>query len=282
VPRVAVAAATVALVVALSGGISGATGNTGAGTPPPTGTGTVENGTPEAIVVTGPDGSHEVHLSGASQHGRWTCHYFAVTSGGEISIDRAGGPISPQPMQPVYFECTDESGALVVARIFAFDPADPLGGIDAPQRAADRARKALPLDPPAIVLSPPATVAQLVGVPTWLWLADPWQPLQASATLDGVTATVTARPTSVDWLLGDGTTVQCDGPGRPYDPSVAPEAQQTTCSHTFQQRGQFVVTATVSYTTSWTATTGDGGVLDPVTRTAGVPVIVDEAQALIH
>jgi hypothetical protein len=41
------------------------------------------------------------------------------------------------------------------------------------------------------------------------------------------------------------------------------------------------VQATVTYVTSWVATTGDGGDLDPVTRVGAVPVVVEEAQALI-
>jgi hypothetical protein len=86
----------------------------------------------------------------------------------------------------------------------------------------------------------------------------------------------------VSWLLGDGTTVRCDGPGTPYDTNRSPDGQQTTCSHTFEQRGPFAVTATVSYETTWAASTGDGGALDPVARSATVAVTVDEAQALIH
>jgi hypothetical protein len=251
--------------------------------PPPAPSGTVHEGSPEAIVVSGPGGSHEIHRSGGNRHGQWTCHYYAVFGTTEpFGADVLAGPVTPQAGQPIYLECRDETGGTPVSEVLIFDPADPMAGLDAPERAADQARKLLPLSPPAIELSPPVGVAQLVGVPTWLWLGDAWHPLQASATLDGVTSTVTARPTSVSWLLGDGTTVRCDGPGTPYDTNRSPDGQQTTCSHTFEQRGQFAVTATVSYETTWAASTGDGGALDPVARSATVAVTVDEAQALIH
>ena len=250
---------------------------------PPTASGTVSEGSPEAIVVSGPGGSQQIHRPGSGHHGTWTCHYYAVFgSTMPFGVDILGGPITPEAGAPVYLECRDDTGASTVTRFLIFDPADPLAGLDAPERAADQARKLLPLSPPAIELSPPLGAAQLVGVPTWLWLGDSWQPLRASATLDGITSTVTARPTSVTWLLGDGTSVRCDGPGTPYDTSRSADDQHTTCSHTFESRGQFSLTATVAYDTTWIATTGGGGVLDPIARTATVAVIVQEAQALIH
>ncbi len=42
------------------------------------------------------------------------------------------------------------------------------------------------------------------------------------------------------------------------------------------------MTATVTYATGWTATTGDGEPLDELTRATTVAVTVVEAQALIR
>jgi hypothetical protein len=257
--------------------------NDGAIRPPPTASGTVNEGSPEAIVVSGPGGSQEIHRPGGGHHGTWTCHYYGVFGTTmPFGVDILGGPITPLAGAPTYFECRDGTGATSVTRFLIFDPADPMAGLDAPERAADQARKLLSLSLPAIQLSPPLGVAQLVGVPTWLWLGDPWAPMRASATLDGVTATVTARPTAVTWDLGDGTVIRCDGPGTPYDTSRSADDQRTTCSHTFETRGRFALTATVAYDTTWTATTGDGGLLGPVARTSTVTVTVEEAQAVIH
>ena len=163
-----------------------------------------------------------------------------------------------------------------------FDPADPVPGIDDPAQAAANAERLLPLLPPAIGLSPPIGARQLVGVPTWLWVAGPWRPLRASATLGGVTSTVTATPTTATWTLDDGSSVTCHGPGTPYDPRRPAEAQHSDCTHLFEVAGHFNLTATVTYRVTWTSSTGDAGGLGPVTRASTVPVVVDQAQALIH
>jgi hypothetical protein len=235
-------------------------------------------------VISMPGGStRQLDRPGAGRRGHWDCVYHAMIGVDVLpEPDVAGGPISPAPQQLVQLRCWDETGAVAYTKVFVYDPADPFGGLDAPERAADEARKLLPLAPPAIELSPPAATPQLVGVTTWLWLGDPWQPLQASAELGGVTSTVTARPTAVRWDLGDGTTITCAGPGTPYDISRSPASQHSTCTHTFQRRGQFAVTATVTYETTWTASTGDAGALGPVARTATVAITVNEAQALIR
>ena len=111
---------------------------------------------------------------------------------------------------------------------------------------------------------------------------DPWQPLQASATLDTVTSTVVATPTSLTFTLDDGTSFSCDGPGTPYDPTRDPADQQSDLHPHLRASRPVVVTATVTYTTTWTATTGAGGDLDDLTRTTTIPITVEEAQALIH
>ena len=281
------AAVCLALIGFCSATPSAASASANAGnnpTPPPAPTGQVSNGSPEAIVISTPGGSpRQLNRPGNGRRGRWDCIYNAMIGVDVLpEPDVTAGPIRPTPQQLVQLRCWDETGALAYTKVFVYDPADPLAGLDAPERAADEARKLLPLAPPVIELSPPATTPQLVGVATWLWLGDPWQPLRASATLGGVTSTVTARPTTVQWLLGDGSTVTCAGPGTPYDTGRSPESQRSDCTHTFQRRGQFAVTATVTYEAAWTATTGDGGVLGPVVRTATLPITVNEAQALIR
>ena len=97
-----------------------------------------------------------------------------------------------------------------------------------------------------------------------------------------MTATVTATPISVTWSLGGGDTVRCPGPGTAYDPARSPTDQHSDCTFTFQRRGSQAVTATVTYATGWTATTGEAEPLDDITRATTVAVDVIEAQALIR
>ncbi len=192
----------------------------------PTPRGEIVNNTPEAIVVSSPGGpTQEIHHRGPNRHGRWECHYYLVGGddrGFEPTPLISQGPIDPVPHTPVALRCLDENGATAYLQIFVFDPAEPLGLLDVAGRAADEALKDLLIAAPALRLSPPVGATQLVGVPTWLWVDDPWTPRQASATLDGVTATVTATPTSVIWDLGEGDTVTCPGPGTAVRPGALP------------------------------------------------------------
>ena len=111
---------------------------------------------------------------------------------------------------------------------------------------------------------------------------------QEAATVGTVAATVTATPVEVTWDLGDGTQLTCDDAGTPYDPGRPPGDQRSSCTHVFTRSsrrlagGSYQVDATVSYTVSWTATTGEGGALGTLTRSATVPVRLTEAQALIR
>jgi len=249
----------------------------------PTPSGGINNGSPEAIVISYPDGSsRSIRRSGRGGSHAWECIYYAAIGVESLPVaDVAAGAIRPSDGQLVVLRCWDSSGSVVYVKVFVYDSAHPFAGLDTPDRAAAQARKLLSIANPTIALSPPTTVSQLVGVSTWLWLADPWQPLHASATLDGVTSTVTASPTTVVWNLGDGTTLECYGPGTAYDLRLPPSGQHSECTHVYQAKSQPTISATVSYVTSWTASTGAGGSLQPITRSSSVVINVQEAQALI-
>jgi hypothetical protein len=49
-----------------------------------------------------------------------------------------------------------------------FDPGDPLNGLFADQRAAEEARRRLPVEDPVVTTSPPVGSDHLVGLPTYL------------------------------------------------------------------------------------------------------------------
>jgi hypothetical protein len=105
-----------------------------------------------------------------------------------------------------------------------------------------------------------------------------------------VTATVFATPVEVTWDPGDGSDpVTCTGPGRGSAPE--PGGEDATCAVVYAHRstagsagadGTWPLTATVTWAVRWEATTGTGGVLEPVTRTTTVPVRVVEAQAVLR
>ena len=155
-----------------------------------------------------------------------------------------------------------------------------------PAVLARQAVSRLDLPSPRLGMSPAAT--QMVTVPTWLWIDTPsWQPRTATAQAPGVSVTATARPSRVAWTLGDGTTVTCAGPGTAWTPGTDPAASSPTCGHTYRRSsagmpgGTFPVTATLSWTVSWTVTSSDGG---PGDRTPGgtVPDLSTTSTTAVH
>ena len=154
------------------------------------------------------------------------------------------------------------------------------------------ARQRLTLPVPTVRLSPSAR--QLVHVPTWMWI-DPqsWHELSSTAAVPGVAVTVTARPVSTVWRMGDGATVTCRGAGTPFDATRDDPALASTCSHTFRQSstgrpgGVFHGSVTVEWAASWSAVGAAGaagaagaGTLTGLSRTAAFTVSVAEVQAL--
>ena len=273
-------------------------GKTGGGQGNPTPGASTAGGLPQVAVSYGATGNVVAQRSfgsgggsGGGSGSTWLCYYYGFKgvegSVFNVEIDVASGPVTPEPANLVDLQCRDK-GVLVYEEAFTFNPAAPFGAIAAGFDAAALARNTLPLPDPKLYTSPPSDKAQLVGVATWLWVDDPWVTLEASATLGGVTATVRATPSMIEWDPGDGTGVfACDGPGAVWDNDHP--SRTSHCTHTYLNRSTvagptatFALTATVTYTIVWTATNGQNGTLDALTRSAAIPLLVHEAQALIR
>lgn len=165
----------------------------------------------------------------------------------------------------------------------------PTGQPVTPALLARQASRYLPLPVPAIHTNPSADRDQLVNLPTWLWV-DPasWGRLIATAAVPGLSVTVVATPSTVTWRPGDGSVHVCQGPGTAYDPARATPAQQPTCAYTYRRSslaepaGRYQMTATITWTVSWTASgaIGASGTLPPMARSAAMTLRVIEAQAL--
>lgn len=149
-----------------------------------------------------------------------------------------------------------------------------------PAVLAVRARRSLRLSEPSIRLNPAPPAAQLVHLPTWLWLPrQQWQPVTATASVPGLSVTATATPVRVAWLTGDGVIRVCDGAGSAWAAGMDPKRASPTCGHTYtstsagRPSGTFELRATVTWQVTW-AGGGDGGTLDPLTTTSAVAVRV--------
>lgn len=230
------------------------------------------------VTAPGAPSSMPLHDGGS---GAVRCQYSDAnpTSGGSPEV------FSPVPGQQYYLVCSNADGQVLFAGLVVFNPAAP-APIDG-ATLARQARKELPLFFPGVQTSPPYDREQLVGLQTWMWVpSDSWQSQSASASVPGLSVTVTASPERVEWTMGDGTTEICLGPGEAYDASKPDDAQTTDCSHTFERAsttesdGMFHARATMWWRVSWSASDGSAGSLPEVFRFTDFTLRVGELQAL--
>jgi hypothetical protein len=182
--------------------------------------------------------------------------------------------------------CTGSTGAATESL------AGPVWLADSPPRPSDpvldlaelaTARLALPAPR---LSTDPAPQAQLVGIPVWLWIADGlWRPQQATASAAGISVTATATPQRVAWSMGDGSTVDCPGPGTPWSPSPSASAESPDCGYTYRSAsaghpgGRFTLTVTVWWSITW-STPRRYGVLPALSTADSAAVTVAECQVL--
>lgn len=206
--------------------------------------------------------------------------YLVQYLGDNVITSQPGdqNPITLMPLPPnselVVISCN--RNYLTTEIVQAGQP--PAGATAPPVTGADLARQAFasfqaPIPDPEF--SPTTSV---VGVQTWLWLQGGWSSRSATAAVPGLSATVTAQPTSVAWNMGDGHQTVCQGPGKAWNPNE-PNAT-TDCSYTYAAAGRFTVTVTVTFRTTWSASDGTTGQLGVITGRTTVPITVDEIQAV--
>ncbi|MGW7514137.1 hypothetical protein ACWGJ2_00895 [Streptomyces sp. NPDC054796] len=167
---------------------------------------------------------------------------------------------------------------------------DGAGPQVSPAALAEQARDQLRLPSPTIKASP--AEEQLVSLPTWLWLGrDAWHSQSSTASVPGVSVTAVARPTSVEWSMGDGSTITCKGPGTPYRPATKtknaanPKSASPDCGHTYrsssagQPHDAYRVSATVHWSVTWSGA-GESGAFPGLTTDTTTAFRVAESQAL--
>ncbi|HEY8547733.1 MAG TPA: hypothetical protein VIL36_21870, partial [Acidimicrobiales bacterium] len=146
----------------------------------------------------------------------------------------------------------------------------------------------VPLVTPEPHTSPPPDAPQLVGFPVYLWVDDlVWRDFSATASVSGISVTVVARPAKVEWDMGDGTVVTCQGSGEAGDERGA-DAGAGRCSHVYQHvsddqpGGRYRASVTVTWIVTWSASTGQSGTLPPASRSADFTMLVTERQAVVR
>jgi hypothetical protein len=119
---------------------------------------------------------------------------------------------------------------------------------------------------------------------TWVW-AQEWQPHARTVELRGVSAMVTATPTSLVFDPGDGSApTTCQGQGRPWttaDGNSSPTAGG--CGYMYRAvtpTGPLTATTSIEWSVVWTSNVGAGGVFPPMTTQATSSFLVEQIQVV--
>ncbi len=139
---------------------------------------------------------------------------------------------------------------------------------------------------PEVSFSPPID-KMIVNFETWLGIT-PSPPITATASIPGLSATVTAEPTSIEWatgsqVAGDTTLITCE-------PWGSTESAQDGCSWTPAYPSVEKVTGTtdqryhgsvtIVWDVSWRASNGATGQLGDLRTTTAIEMGVQEIQTI--
>ena len=121
----------------------------------------------------------------------------------------------------------------------------------------------------------------LVGLPTWLWVADrgpsTWGPITRSASERGYTVSATARVERVVWAMGDGEVVVCRKPGVPYAARFG-KRSSPECGYRYTEQGRYTVRAASYWVVSWRGMGQSGEIRFQLT--ANTRIAVGELQLI--
>ena len=129
---------------------------------------------------------------------------------------------------------------------------------------------------------PKATAVSLIGLPTWLWIADAdersWGPITRTASAGGVTVTATAKVAKVVWDMGDGNTVTCTSKGTEWSAAKG-VGDSPTCGYRYDRRGERTITATTYWEVDWSGAGQSGTITFDMSGARDVNVV--ELRAVI-
>lgn len=195
-----------------------------------------------------------------------------------------------KPGDGAVYSCYQPQTDMLVEVWAANAPSGAAAG-PSPRQVAQIAIKRLNLTAIDIGITPepgPNSVG-LVGMPVWLWVANPdshtYGPATASASAGGITVTATARVEQITWDMGDGTKVVCQNAGTPYQPRFG-RSESPDCGHVYDKSSadqpdqKYTVTATSDWVITW-AGAGQTGTIRLGGLTRSVQIAVGEAQVLV-
>lgn len=122
-----------------------------------------------------------------------------------------------------------------------------------PGQLAIGVRAALIVPPPKIHTTPRSPTYVQVNTAFWIG-GGVWKKFSATGGLPNEVVTVTAKPKSLAWDFGDGSTLTCYSAGSRTD--------TTTCVHTYQRSSasrpgnRYAINVVMTWDVSWTCDTG--------------------------
>lgn len=158
-----------------------------------------------------------------------------------------------------------------------------------PAELAQTAVSQMGLEAPEIASTPndPDTLGA-VGLPVWFWVANPGEtttgPSSTSATAGAVTVNATARFEGMTITTGDGSTIECAGPGTEYPGTGIYESPD--CGHVYEQMsddqpdGLYTVDVTAHWSVEWDSNVGAAGEI-PVDLTTSKQIRIGSYQTVV-
>jgi hypothetical protein len=151
--------------------------------------------------------------------------------------------------------------------------------------AEQRVSEQLPV--PVLEMSPDPSVGGTVNLGLWLAVEDPGD-VSVTASVGPVWASVTARYVRTSWSMGNGDVVECDGVGSPI--VEVDTVEQGPCGYTYRWPSSpeftgsdalaYSVSVTGHWVVSYSTSTGEGGSLAGLERSAEFAYAVRELQTV--
>lgn len=166
-------------------------------------------------------------------------------------------------------------------------PAPPPAPVVTPEQAAYMAAARLKLPATAPGVGPDPSVNEwnmvAIGYPLWLWADGPAHVGPVTDSVGGLSVSLEASISSMVFQMGDGQTVRCAGPGKPYGSWVEPGAESPSCGYVYQKpslpNGRYTVTAVAYWSVNWQINGQSGVITIPRSSTRQLPV--GELQAVV-
>ena len=137
----------------------------------------------------------------------------------------------------------------------------------------------LKLQPPRIGWTPTVPGGMgYVGVPTWLWVADPGRLTWGPASISAGGVSLTARVESMAWSMGNGSSVECATAGTPWRRGMG-AGPSPTCGYLYTKQGTYSVTATAHWVARWSGYGRSGAI--PLTLSQERTLEIGEIQVIV-